>query len=287
MMQTIRAAEMETAVTPLQRWQVIRTTQTRRVRGDKGEWLQPGTTFFGSWILLGWVKNYDEPRWIKMSDCIKIVSADPPVEPLPAGDVLKWARTDYELLGTPLARVRPNLPGVPMTVNLACKKFGLVPATPDYVRITNGLNGTTLPVLCGIMDSFTPQGAKWGYGDMKVPCEIIFGSNPYSVTALLRNAGGLTGIKAGEWVYELDTLPYDSLYMYDASTVPSKYIMHFTIARNGSPIVNPSPALGGRDGEPVKLLIASRSIMYIKKDLLVPTGTRTNRYNPPWDKGNL
>jgi hypothetical protein len=275
----------ETAVKPLQKWQVIRPTRTRRLIGDPGEIYPAGKTFFGDWILAGWVKDYDQPRWVKVADCVKVTSAEPPPPPPPDNTVM-WIKSDYELSGTLLERRRPNIAGQPQTVNLACKKYGIVQATNDYIRITRELNGDIpLSVLMGTMDSWTPKGAKWGNGDFKVPCEIVFASNLMPVTSLLRNQGGLTGIKQGEWIWELDTLNFDTLSNYTAESIPSRYIMHLTLSKNGSPIVNPSPALGGRDGQPVKLLITSRSIMYIKKDLLAPVGSHTNRYLPPWDKG--
>jgi hypothetical protein len=286
----VRSAE--TAIKPLRKWSVIRQTRTRRLMGDPGELYPKGKTFFGEWIAAGWIKNYDEPRWVKLADCEEIDGATPLPPPPDHPTNTKWVLGDYELATSSipavrkLARKRPNVPGQPQTVNMACLRYGLVPASDDYIRITRALNGDIdFATLVGIMDSWTPKGAKWRDGDYKVPCEIIFASNPVNVIASLRNPGGLTGIKGGEWIWQIDTLPYDTLGNYTAETIPSKYIMHFTVSKNGSPIVNPSPALAGRDEIPVKLPVTSKSIMYLRLGLLDSIGARTNRYNPPWDKG--
>ena len=282
----------ETVIRPLRKWEVIRPTRTRRLIGDSGEMYPIGMTFFGEWIVAGWIKNYDAPRWVKLSDCEEIDGTTPLPPPPNHPTNMKWVMGDYELANSSnpairkFARKRPNIPGQPQTVNMACLKYGIVPASNDYIRITRALNGDIdFATLAGIMDSWTPKGAKWHEGNYKVPAEIIFASNPVGVTASMRNPGGLTGIKGGEWIWQIDTFPYDALGNYTAETIPLRYIMHLTISRNGSPIVNPSPALGGRNGIPVKLLITSKSIMYLRLGLLDSIGARMNRYNPAWGCG--
>lgn len=277
----------ETEITPLRKWITVRATRTRRLIGDPGETYPKDKAFFGNWILAGWIKNYDEPRWVKLSDCEEVDATTPPPQPPPPNADMKWVLGDYELRNTIYARKRPDIAGQPQTVNMACLKYGLVPASDDYIRITRALNDDmSFEALAGIMDKWTPKGAKWRDGDVKVPCEIIFASNPVGVVASLRNPGGLTGIKAGEWIWQIDTLPYDMLGIYNADTLPSRYIMHFTVSMNGRPTVNPPPPWG-RDGLPVRLPITSKSIMYLRDGFLDEIGARTNRYSPAWDRGKI
>ncbi|MCR4308371.1 MAG: hypothetical protein NUV80_07520, partial [Candidatus Berkelbacteria bacterium] len=100
----------------------------------------------------------------------------------------KWVLNDFELLGTPYQRNRADIVGQPQTVNLACTQYGLVPASNDYIRIVKELNpGMTYPMMVGMMDAWTPAGAKWRDGDTKVPAEIIFASNPISTLSLIPN----------------------------------------------------------------------------------------------------
>lgn len=208
----------------------------------------------------------------------RIVSAD--------NALRKWVLSDFELLGTEFERTRQDISGQPQTVILSSVDNGIIPASGDYKRITRELNpGMDDSALTIMMDRWTPDGAKWRDGEEKVPCRIIFASNPIHVLGLVPNPGGLTGIPAGVMVYQLDMLDYDTLFMYNAATIPEKYIMHLTVNKNGSDVVNPSPDLGGRNGLPVKLLITSNSQMFIRPELLSPIGIRTNRYNPPWEKG--
>lgn len=197
----------------------------------------------------------------------------------------KWVKSDFELLGTPFARSRKPISGQPQTVNLLCQESGLVPASGHYKRITKELNpGMTDTDLIGIMDKWTPDNAKWRDGEEKVPVEIIFASNPVYAFGPMPNPGGLTEVPAGAMVYQIDTLDYDTLFMYTAETIPQRYIMHFTNNLNGRDVVNPPP-VPGRDGFPVRLLITSKSPLYVRAELLDEIGVRTNRYNPPWDKG--
>lgn len=200
----------------------------------------------------------------------------------------KWVLSDFELLGTPFERHRADITGQPQTVNLACTQYGIVLASSDYIRLVKELNpGMTDVTMVGMMDAWTPAGAKWRDGDKKVPAEIIFASNPISTLDLIPNPGGLTGIPGGAMVYQIDTMNYDNLFMYTAETLPLKYIMHFTVNQNGRDIVNPIGTLGGRYGIPVKLPIISKSPMYIRRELLDEIGSRNNRYSPPWDKGQF
>lgn len=197
-----------------------------------------------------------------------------------------WVKSDFELMGTPFARHRSNLPGQPQTVNLACLESGLVPASGNYKRLTKELNpGMTDDMLAVMMDKWTPGNAKWRDGEEKAPTEIVFASNPVRVLDPMPAPSGLTGIPAGTMVCQLDTLDYDTLFMYSAATIPSRYIMHFTNNLNNVNIVNPPTILGGRNGSPVRLLITSKSPMYIRRELVDDLGGRDNRYSPPWDKG--
>jgi hypothetical protein len=198
----------------------------------------------------------------------------------------KWVLGDYELLGTPFARARGNVSGQPHTVNLVCRNFGMVPASDDYKRITKGLNpGLSDAMMADMMNKWMPAGAKWGIGEDKVALEIIFANNPINTLGLIPNPGGLTGIPAGAMIHQLDMLDYQTLFMYDAATIPQKYIMHFTVNVNGANVVNPDNTLGGRYGIPLKLLMTSISPMYIRAELLDDLNGRKNRYSPPWEKG--
>ena len=101
----------------------------------------------------------------------------------------------------------------------------------------------------------------------------------------MENPVGLTGIPVGAFIYQIDMLNYDTLFTYGtAADIPERYIMHFTNNLNGRDIVNPPPP-GRNGGLPVRLLITSRSSMYIRKEFLDEIGSRNNWYSPPWDKG--
>jgi hypothetical protein len=199
-----------------------------------------------------------------------------------------WVLGDYPLLGTPFERNRANIAGQPQTVNLACADNGILPVSGNYKRIVKELNpGLTDKMLVDMMDKWTPAGAKWRDGDEKVPAEIIFADNPINVLGMFPNIGGLSGIPVGALVYLLDTLDYDTLFMYTARTLPRKYVMHFTVNLNNSSVVNPVDVLGGRSGIPIRLPIVSKSPMYIRKELLDVIGSRKNIYNPPWKYGEV
>lgn len=278
-----------TAATPLPKWVVIRRTQTRRTRGDSGEWLQIGDTFHGDWIVLGWVKMTDKQRWVKVADCEKVTAVDPPVEPPPAdgSDTLMWMKSDWQLRGTKLERKRPNIAGYPQTVNLACKTGGTLPASDDYIRIVRDLNpGMTMTDFERMMDSWNRINEKWRNGNRKVPAELVFASNTFAIRSKLRNGGGLTGIPRNAWVYEIDTLPYSTLNEYSADTLPQKYIMHLTLAKRGRENVDPSPAMGGRSLEPflpTRLPVTSSSVMYIRVEFMELTIGFRNPYLPEWN----
>lgn len=278
-----------TAATPLQKWEVIRITQTKRTRGDKGEWLSAGYTFHGNWIILGYVKISDLQRWVRVSDCVKVSPSEPPSDPPPenGSDVLAWMKPDWQLRGTKLERKRPNIAGFPQTVNLACKTGGTIPASDDYIRIVRELNpGMTESGFEGMMDSWNRVNEKWRSGNRKVPAEIVFASNTFAIKSKLRNGGGLTGIPAGVWIYEIDTLPYSALSEYSSDTLPQKYIMHMTLAKRARGNVDPSPAMGGRSIEPflpTRLPITSASLMYIRVEFTELVNNFKNPYNPEWD----
>jgi hypothetical protein len=285
--------DAETSIKPMQKWRVKWNTESRNLTLNASETYPEGKTFFGNWVVkmlvkkqwADWVKDYDHPRWVRVSDCEYAPSVEPP--PQDDGDSsLMWLKSDFQLRGTSLERSRPNISGQPQTAHMACTRFGLVPASDAYIELTLGLNpGMTVKGLEGMMDSWTPKGAKWLNGERKVPCEITFASNPIPVIGSLRNPGGLTGIKGGEKVWQIDTLPYDALENYTSDTIPSRYVVHLTLSVNGTNIVNPSPAMGGRTGKPVKLLLTSKSTMYVRYGLMESLAGHTNRYEPPWDKG--
>ncbi len=202
----------------------------------------------------------------------------------------KWILSDYELLGTQFERSRsPSLSGQPQTVNCWCAGNGLVPVSNDYKRLTKLLNpGMDDNMLAGMMDKWTPKGAKWHEGEEKVPTEIIFASNPIWAIGPMQNPGGLTGIPSEAQVYQVDALAYDGLWMFDdADDVPEKYVMHFTVNVNGANVVNPDNTLGGRYGLPVKLLMTSLQPIYLRAELLDDIDLRANRYSPPWEKGTI
>jgi hypothetical protein len=270
--------------TPMQKWVVTKRTQTRRTRGDNGEWMSAGETFHGEWIVLGWLKIQERNRWIKVSDCDKIPSVEPPdTPPSPTGDVLRWIRSDFELLGTKYERRRSLLSGSPQTVVLGCKENDSVKSTTAYIDLTLALNpGMTFENLASTMNSWVRQSEKWSSLGGRVPTKLIFACNTIAIIDLSMCSGGLTGIPSGTWIYRLDTLPYDALENYSASNLPQKYIMHFTNTVHGSAIVNPSPAMGGRNGYPVRFPITSRYPVYIKQVLTKPAITFRNPYNPEW-----
>jgi len=96
--QMARLIMSATTATPMQKWMTSRRTQTRRLRGDTGEWLPAGTTFHGEWILFGWLKMQERNRWVKAADCEKIQSVEPPDNPpSPTGEVLRYVKSDFVL----------------------------------------------------------------------------------------------------------------------------------------------------------------------------------------------
>jgi len=133
-----------------------------------------------------------------------------------------------------------------------------------------------------MMNSWTRQSEKWDETS-RVPTELIFACNTISVIDLSMCGGGLTGIPKGTWIYQVDTLPFDALENYCVENIPRRYIMHYTVAITGTPKVNPSPALGGRNGHPVRLLVTSRHPLYIRQAITEAAINYRNPYFPPWE----
>jgi len=277
---------LTTQADPVQKWRTARRTQTKRLRGDKGEWLPTGFTFYGEWIVLGWVKNFDQPRWVKVADCERIESVEPPPVTPETGEALIWLKSDYELANTKYKRKRPNIAGYPHTVRMSCVGNGVLPASDDYIHLVLELNPSmTMQGFMGMMDSWN-AGNKWRDGNSKVPVELIFACNTYGVRSRLRNKGGLTGIPVGAWIVEIDTLPYEALGNYTAETLPAKYVMHLTLAKQGRNNVDPSPAMGGRilpPYQPTRLPVTSASPMYILEAVTKSANSFKNPYTPAWE----
>jgi len=274
----------------MQKWEVIHDTDTRRGVGGIGYSmgkLRAGATFFGNWIVNNWVKDNDSPRWIRVLDCQRMVSEEPP-EPPPSDSTLCWLKTDYQLRNTPFKRARTKtLIAHPQTMifSVPPKCSETVRASDDYIGLTLALNpGMTYNILRDVMNACMPQGHKWGNGDDKLKFSVQFASNTIEVLRKFRNGGGMPGIPSGAWMYDADVLDYDHLPT-SAEEVKESQKIHFTISRKDSPIVNPPPQMGGRSGHPVILPFASPVPLYFRTELGTIVKQIQNQYNPPaWEK---
>src|SRR3989304_8022794 len=171
-MDKMMAELMGQVAVPMQKWEVRVSTDTRRGAGGTG-WsmgkLQPGNTFHGSWIVLGWVKDNDRPRWVKVYDCDRVVSEEPISNPDPnSNNNLFWLKSDAQLI-KPFRRVRAKgTNGWPQTIKFAHLFGGVAKATDDYIELTLELNpGMTFKLLQSVMNAWMPQGGKWGVGGGK------------------------------------------------------------------------------------------------------------------------
>ena len=279
---------------PMQKWQVsVASTEKRRGIGGVGwsmGFLRFGETFYGEWIVNGWVKNHDAPWWVRVAHLEKITSDEVVTPPPPNtdGDALYYWLSDYALLGTKYERDRPTrLSGWPQTVRGAHKGNGSVKATDDYIALTLDRNpGMTYEILANVIDAFARKGEKWRDGDNRVPIELVFACNTFAVTRRMRNAGGLSGIPTGAWILEADVADYDNLHKYaNASEIPQKYIMHFTLAKRDSPQVNPPLFMGGREidpKQPTELILTAPFPLYFMEQVAMPVSNFQNPYNPAW-----
>ena len=276
-------------VSIMQKWKVKNATQTKRGAGigwTMGK-LQPEHTFFGSWIVNGWVKDNDHPWWVKVYDCVKVVSDEPADPPETGTDSLYWLKSDYQLVGTRYNRARTKFSaGHPQTMRFAHHGSGVAKANDDYIELTMALNpGMTYELFVKMMDAFMPARCKWRDGDKKVAFEIQFASNTIAVLRQFRNGGGLSGIAYGAPLYEADTLDFDNLPTR-VEDVSQKHIIHFTVSRVGSKNVNPPPFMGGREVEPrqpTRLLFASSVPLYFQTELGIPVRSFQNQYYPEWE----